>query len=282
MDYKRLYKEIIDNAVSENRKKGEGVYYESHHIIPEFMFINRRRKGPKGHLEGNPECDSNKVLLTFSEHLMSHYYLYETLKSSRYGYSAGSSLQFFFTKASNIGHARQVNLSEIDIGLLEEMSHLREIGIESISNARKGKMPAVDAITREVIGSVPIDHPKVISGEWVHHSKGKVMSEDQRKILRVKNSGNGNPNYKEMTEDRRERVFACLERVANGDNLVKKKDFLRELKLEFSQDFKKISEVWITNNFGSFSELIEVVNQHKGKCYFYNRVPAKRRNINEN
>ena len=160
-DYKKLYKQIIEKSQSENRSKGNGIYYESHHIIPEFMFKDRRRAGPKGHLEGNPESKSNKVLLTFSEHLMAHYYLYEILKCGHYGYPAGSALQFFFVKATSAGHARQINITEVDEKFLKDMEELRSIGIASVSAARKGKMPAVDAVTRKVIGSVPVDHPRV-------------------------------------------------------------------------------------------------------------------------
>jgi len=71
--YKELYKKIIDQAKAENRMKNQGVYYEQHHIVPDFLFKNRKRTGPKGHLDGKPDSPENLVLLTFSEHLMAHY-----------------------------------------------------------------------------------------------------------------------------------------------------------------------------------------------------------------
>ena len=149
--YKQLYKEIIDTAKLEKRTKNSEIYYESHHIVPEFMFKIRKRTGPAGHLDGDANSVDNLVLLTFQEHLMAHYYLYEILKDTHYGYSAGSALQFFFVKATG-GHIRQRTLSEVDKKFLDEMAHLRQIGIKCISNARAGKMPVVDAITREKIG----------------------------------------------------------------------------------------------------------------------------------
>lgn len=193
--YKKLYREIIDKPVSENRTKNQGVYYEKHHIIPDFMFINRKRKGPRGHLPGNPNDPTNIVYLTFREHLMAHYYLYEINKGTRYEYATGSALQFFFVKATG-GHMRQKKLELVDEEFLIEMDHLRKIGVSSISNARKGTMPVKDKDTGEILGSVSVDHPNVLSGQWVHHSKGvpsKVKPENRRNQKGM-NNANARPD----------------------------------------------------------------------------------------
>lgn len=55
------YKELIDFARSEYRYKGDGTYYELHHIIPRCC--------------GGTNAKSNIVLLTLSEHLQAHYLL---------------------------------------------------------------------------------------------------------------------------------------------------------------------------------------------------------------
>lgn len=55
------YKELIDFARSEYRYKGDGTYYELHHIIPRCC--------------GGTNAKSNVVLLTLSEHLQAHYFL---------------------------------------------------------------------------------------------------------------------------------------------------------------------------------------------------------------
>lgn len=270
------YKEIVTSAQLENRQKNCGVYFESHHIVPDFMFKNRKRRGPKGHLDGNPDDPTNLVLLTFKEHLLCHFYLFEMCKNTNYEYSAGSALQFFFTKA--IGqHARQQQLSKIDEEMLEEWSFLREIGIASIRAARKGKMPAVDAITREKVGSVPTDHPKVLSGEWVHHTKGKKQSAE---ALKNKKNMKGcyNSNFKEFTEDRKLRVFKCVSRSVLNNHLHVG-NFTKELKKEFTE-FKKISHQWILNNFGSYSNLINQFNFQTNSAvqydpYFFRGKNAK-------
>lgn len=252
-----MYREIIDNAKAESREKHQGVYYESHHIVPEFMFKNRHRKGPKGHLEGNPNHKDNLVLLTFREHLMCHYYLYKIYEGSRYGYSTGSALQFFFMKATGI-HSRQIALTIDDEKFLNEMAYVREIGIKCISDARKGNMPVVDAITRESKGSVPTTHPKVLSGEWVHHSKGMPSPVKNRRDI----GGECNPNYKEMTGDRRNRLFDCVRLAVVDDVYFCRKKLIEEIKKEFTE-FRKVSDAWVINNFGSFSNLVEVYNAER-------------------
>jgi hypothetical protein len=276
--YKNLYKELMIKAQRESRKKNDVVYYESHHIIPDFMFKNRRRKGPCGHLDGNPDSSSNLVLLTFQEHLLAHYYLFEILKTTRYEHSAGSALQFFFTKATG-GHVRQRKLSEVDIKFLNEMSHLRAIGIESISKARRGMMPVVDSKTGESMGSVKVDHPKVLSGEWQHHSKGKPA--------KVKPSGAApgkeNGNYKELTAERRERLFKCADESIIDINHFSVTAFEKKVKSEF-KEFKKISIVWIHNNFGSTLDFVAAYNKERNSnVQFspYYRGIAQRKKLSE-
>ncbi len=254
--YKELYKDIIENAKAENRMKSQETYYERHHIAPDFLFKNRKRTGPKGHLDGDPNGPENLVLLTFSEHLMAHYYLYEIYKGTRYEYSAGSALQFFFVKATG-SHKRQINLSEVDQQFLKDMAHLRLIGIESIRKARTGMMPVVDAITREKIGSVSVDHPKVVLGEWIHHSKGVPSSTPLENKRSMK--GSLNTNYKELTQNRRERLWKCVSYSCTEGYL--KLNLLRDnMKREFTE-FSKISTVWIINNFGSIDNLVTEVNK---------------------
>lgn len=60
MNYRLVYMKIINKAKSENRKKGLGIYYELHHILPKSLFSNwvKRR--------------SNLILLTAREHFFCH------------------------------------------------------------------------------------------------------------------------------------------------------------------------------------------------------------------
>lgn len=54
----KVYNQIIEKAKSESRKKGQGIYYESHHILPTAL--------------GGSDTKENKVLLTGKEHYLCH------------------------------------------------------------------------------------------------------------------------------------------------------------------------------------------------------------------
>jgi hypothetical protein len=64
MNYKEVYDRICFKAKSENRVKGEGVYYEAHHIIP-------KSHGGDG-LVSQYKWHPNVVLLTAKEHFLAH------------------------------------------------------------------------------------------------------------------------------------------------------------------------------------------------------------------
>ena len=66
--YTKWYFNIINNAKS----RSEIGYLEQHHIIPECFYINRKRKGVKGWLEGDPNSPNNLILLTAREHFICH------------------------------------------------------------------------------------------------------------------------------------------------------------------------------------------------------------------
>lgn len=60
MNYRKIYINIIAHAKEQNRFKGDGNYYEAHHILPKSMFpLWKNRK-------------SNIVLLTAREHFFCH------------------------------------------------------------------------------------------------------------------------------------------------------------------------------------------------------------------
>lgn len=60
MNYRHIYMLIIEHAKSQNRIKGDGNYYERHHILPKSIFpLWSKRK-------------SNIVLLTAREHFFCH------------------------------------------------------------------------------------------------------------------------------------------------------------------------------------------------------------------
>lgn len=197
MNYLKIYKSIIKNSRSKNRKKSNEEYFENHHIVPDFMFKDRKRKRKPGHLLGNPDDPSNLVLLTPREHFLCHVLLYKIYKGSRYEYQTGSALQFFYIKVMK-NHKRAENIFIKDS---EWYDRCRKIGLESISKARKGKMPAVNSVTGEKVGSVDVDHPNVKSGLWVHHSKGRKLSQEEKDQKSAFSTGSNNGNYSGKTDE---------------------------------------------------------------------------------
>ena len=262
MNYQKIYDDIVKNARSQNRTKNKNSYYEKHHIYPDFMFVNRKRKGPKGHMIGDPNDINNIVLLTPREHFVCHLLLAKIYKNTRYGYSAQSALMFFFNKVI-ASHIRQNDFNICDS---KKYEWCRKLGIEGISKARSGKMPVIDAITREMIGSISVDHPKVLSGEWVHHTKGTKITDTARKN-RKSYSGSNNANYKEMTNDRKNRIMKCVSSCITENHLMIS-EFELAIKKEFTE-FKKISRVWIVNNFGSYKNLINEYNKISNTVHIY-------------
>lgn len=76
--YLKWYLNIINN--SKTREISQQEIYEHHHIVPECFFINRKRKGRKGFLEGNPDQIDNIAILTIKEHIFVHIFLYKMMK----------------------------------------------------------------------------------------------------------------------------------------------------------------------------------------------------------
>ena len=67
--YTKWYYQIVTRAFT-RKTKGE-----RHHIVPEAFFEERKRKGPKGWLLGNPDIKDNLVDLTPREHFICHWLL---------------------------------------------------------------------------------------------------------------------------------------------------------------------------------------------------------------
>jgi hypothetical protein len=61
--YERWYYNIIKNAKCQIRFKGDGNYYERHHIIPKSL--------------GGKNVKTNLVFLTYREHVLCHWLLYK-------------------------------------------------------------------------------------------------------------------------------------------------------------------------------------------------------------
>jgi len=61
MNYNKIYNKIIVNSRKQQREKGNGIYYEQHHIIPKCL--------------NGTDKEINLVLLTAREHFLAHWLL---------------------------------------------------------------------------------------------------------------------------------------------------------------------------------------------------------------
>lgn len=263
MDYQKIYKNLMLRAKLENRKKTKtGTYYEKHHIIPECLFKQRKRKGPKGFVDGDPEDKDNIVLLTAREHFIAHVLLYKIYKDTIYGYRIGSALAFFFTKIIGSKHPRNTILTNS-----KKYEHYRSIGLSSISSSQRGWINVRDSETGEYIGRVSVNDLNYISGKYVHHTKGRKISDSERKNRKPQN-GSNNSNYKELTDERKSRLFNLIEKCIVENHLIVKL-LQKEITNEF-KEFKSISLKWVLNNFKTYENLINEYNLVYNKNIQYN------------
>lgn len=251
------------------------IYTERHHILPK-------------HAGGNDNCDNIVVLLP-EEHLQAHYYRYKAYGERSDFLACRLIINGFQGKKSidtDLFCNSKTYMTTYSL-YRQELYEFRtkvgwhtEDGLKRLANSRIGKMLCVDSITGEKVGMHPVDHPNVLNGTWVNYYKGKICVLDTitgerkhipkdevdnrryiptTKFINDLNAGANNPNYKELTIERRERLFGLV-----NDSLVdgyfSRGTFTNNLKAEFTE-FKKISMVWVTNNFGSVNEFLNEYNR---------------------
>lgn len=206
MNYIKLHEKFIDyfkstlprdrllkRNSSDPRLEYDTLYTESHHIIPR-------------HTDGK-DARNNLVRLLPEEHLFIHQLRYKAfddrndMLAVRFclnGYSSKKYRGEFISKQILSGYAW---IRSESARFRKEHGWQTEDGRKRISEARKGMMPVVNAITRESIGAVSVEHPKVLSGEWVHHSKGRVMPQAERDEKSITSTGSKNGNALKITDD---------------------------------------------------------------------------------
>ena len=195
MNYSKLYCDYLEflknNNIKERlemkpyddkRKYDSNVYTEVHHILPKSL-------GGKN----NPE---NLIQLLPEEHLKCHWLRYKAIgdKEDFLAVRMMLNTKFLSQKFESFHKKKFLELPEEVVSdsflkiyheYRDEIYNFRktqgwqtEEGRKRISEAKKGKTPCVDANTGEKIGSVDVNHPKILSGEWVHCTKGWTSAID--------------------------------------------------------------------------------------------------------
>jgi len=181
------YLEIIENAKSENRSKGDGVYYENHHITPKKM--------------GGSDDDCNMVLLTGEEHFKVHTLLpYFTTGADR-----ESMINAWWSMCHKNGHS--INFEEY--AFLKQQH--AEITSKRMSKHNKGKVGVRNSLGETF--QVLVTDPRLLSGELVHTNTGSKHSDktiqkmkdawtdERRQAQSQAQLGRDNPNYGGKTQN---------------------------------------------------------------------------------
>lgn len=252
MNYQNVYKMLMDRGLA--RTRADGAYLERHHIVPDFMFEDRARPGPKGHLPGNPNDPSNIAMLTPREHFIAHVLLVKMHRHTRYYYQCASALQFFYTKTMNVNHPRYASFNCADG---QRYERYRLLGLKALSEKAKGQIVVKDAATGELIGKVSNTHPSVLNGTWVHHSKGMKPTDRMlaaRANRKTAQAGMNNPNAR--PDCTKEQIMECLVEYTSTRPRVFKLEFVAWLKQQL-----QCSERIIVNRFGNFSNFVDETNR---------------------
>lgn len=137
------YRKIWEDTIGEIPVDESGRTYEIHHL--------------DGDRENN--LPYNLACVSIAEHYRIHF--------EQGDYYACASI----SKRMQLTVEQRKILSE-KISFSNRTRTLSEDSRKKISDAGKGKLNVKDAKTGLSVGRVPLDHPKVLSGEWVHFNTG--------------------------------------------------------------------------------------------------------------
>jgi hypothetical protein len=189
MNYEKIYQDLCKRG--KNRKKVRGSNLEKHHIIPTFFYKNNKRnhRYNDGIYEGSGEHIGNITLLTPREHFIAHLILCKIWKNTKWEYRCYLSLKMFLNggKLNNVRSVFECSSRKYEYHKIKSN--------KAISKGKAGTMPAKEASTGNRLGIVKTDHPKVLSGEWVHITKGIQKSEEKRLLYSKKGLENSNSRY---------------------------------------------------------------------------------------
>lgn len=226
MNYKYHYDALISSRKELLRVKGEGVYYERHHIVPRSM--------------GGSDESSNLILLTGREHYIAHLLLWKMhpeSKSMHYAFMVMCNKAI--TKVSSrIYETLRKNHSEIVSKYQSGKNHpmfgktLSEDHREKLRELRTGSKQSAETVEKRA--------SKNRGKKWT-----KPMSQEQRqKLSEIKKGKRNSPeSYKRGAEKRRglPRTERQLEALAeyNSNKIVSE-----ETKSKISQKTKERMDAW--------------------------------------
>ena len=218
MDYRKIYIKIIMNAKSQNRRKGDGNYYEQHHILPKSLFpLWAKRK-------------SNLVLLTAREHFFVHELLTKIYPSKEMKFAL-----FAFINRPNadykIGPRTYEKLRALRAQLISETMKGNNFNIgrkpwnagikmddehKNFLRGIKRSNKARENISKAHIGKSNGPHSEETKRKISRANKGRVFSEEARQHMSDGHKG------KTIPEETRQKIKNSLKKVEHTAEWNKK------------------------------------------------------------
>lgn len=204
MNYKQIYDDLM--LKSTGRKKGEGVYYESHHIMPRSM--------------GGSDDISNKALLTGREHFIAH-----RLLTKIYPENTGLHYSVYRTTVSSSNQSRGLTSRMIELGKIA--NSIAAKGRTGNKNSFYGKEHTPEFIEKQIQrGRQKLKEKNPNYGNrWSWDDKGydrtklslrkkpDLSKPETKEKLRIAKTGIRNPNGVRWTLKNRQteeiRVITC-------------------------------------------------------------------------
>ncbi len=220
MNYRKIYIEIIRNAKSQNRRKGDGNYYEAHHILPKSLFPLWAKRS------------SNIVLLTAREHFFVHELLTKIYPSNEMSFA----LFAFITRPNadyKIGPRTYEKLKIEKAQLLSKTMKGNNYGFKNgkkpwnagikMDDEHKGFLRGVKRtdkakknISKAHIGVSNGPHSEETKRKISEANKGRTFSEEVRRHMSEGQKG------KTVPEETRQKIKASLKKVEHTSEWNKK------------------------------------------------------------
>ncbi len=177
--YLYCYRRIIKNALSQVRKKGNGTYYENHHIIPKSIC---------------PEFKTskwNKVLLTAKEHYICHHLLIKCISTGK-----NKMISAFWRMTHSNQHAQRITAKVFD-NLKKEFSTIRSeesLGPKNHFYNKSHTKKTCDIMSLKAKGRIPWNKGKTGLQKAWNKDLTKDSNDSVKKISESK-LGNKNPMF---------------------------------------------------------------------------------------
>ena len=237
MDYKLIHDKIIQKAISESRKRGDGIYYEEHHILPKCM--------------GGKDMKTNLVLLTAREHFVIHKLLPTIYPEYRKELSLA--------------------LHRMSFSTTSKMKRNYRIGSREFERIRKEIGEAISGKNNPFSGKKHTEESKKLTGDKAkerlsnpenHPLFGVPCSDDRKEKIRVANTG------KKHSDDARAKMSKTRkgkpksrEHVINQANAIRGKKRSEETKNKLRVPKPKFTCIHCGQIIGGQSNLQQHINK---------------------